>query len=493
MNTSSNDIALLWDYLDGELSQDQAALLEERLEKEPHLQEQLKEVKALRREVKTLSEVGLKADNFTDKVIDRLENGSASSFRDYLFHPYTRSAVAVLLVFLLVGAYFFAPSSFTLSKSSGALVSGLVPHFQQRDISKKEVLDFGLYNRLPLDKQQKQFLKLEVKKGKRWVKFIKSNAVTSSQHSYRQLKQTLDRRYQKGASFDSVLTYYARRLKKTGLYKTHDTLAVADELWRVNRALVKDLARCVPSPDFRSSLGINNASVPRAIAKNPVKNDTFILIKWDTTAAAPQKVQVGTLAHDPRSARVAIRLLSIRPDKNDSKSSPPWNLTIATDSPLFSVQLPALSRSLAEEQERVKQLQDAIRTQLEQFSFELRLDTTAEKRGMQINVLHGKDGTGRYQFSFPYMNEVDSFIAHKLQHLDSIIDRESRIVKVKADSIIFRRSREQSQKKWARISDEQGEEEKSELLLRMKKKNKQLQQQIDSLRERVKKMKREVN
>lgn len=151
----------------------------------------------------------------------------------------------VALTFALT--FYFKVNKFQdfFESQKGSLLSfytkSLKPLFLGKEVSNEDIFNFAFYHELPLDPQNGQYLQLGMDTlGKQYVEFRDVPAVQKT-NNLEAFSKNLNLDTHQRRQMDSILSSYGEKIKSQILVNENNTVAINENLWNLNRALLADL------------------------------------------------------------------------------------------------------------------------------------------------------------------------------------------------------------------------------------------------------------
>jgi|WetSurMetagenome_2_1015567.scaffolds.fasta_scaffold86498_2 hypothetical protein len=117
----------------------------------------------------------------------------------------------------------------------------LKPLLIKSAITNEDVYNFAINNELPLDKTNKQYLKLnDGSSENKYFEFIKSTK-SEAENNLNDFKKSIRLNEVEKQKVDSILESYQDELRKQILINDNNTIAINPNLWNLNKAIKTDL------------------------------------------------------------------------------------------------------------------------------------------------------------------------------------------------------------------------------------------------------------
>jgi len=244
MNKFYKEYEMLSAYVDGELSNEEAKYIEDKLAVSKDLQQKLAEL----RRVKELSQSSFQkvaeSPYFETKLISSLNSESASGFQMKKWIPVLGISLTtiVLMLFLRSNPKFFDTIiEEQKTKLAGLYTENLKPLFITAGLTNEDIFDFALYRKLPLDKERGQYLMLGSNEDGSEYFEIKTASTTGNQNDFEKFVTALDLSEKQKMQMDSILESYAEGMQEQILVNENNTVAISPKLWNYNKAIFADV------------------------------------------------------------------------------------------------------------------------------------------------------------------------------------------------------------------------------------------------------------
>lgn len=244
MKSSNTNYEILSAYIDGELSAAEVKELEDKIKFSKELREKLDELKKIKKltfsSVKRLPE----SPYFETRLAANLN--PKSSFRDSFrrwIPAFSFTALAVILMVFLK----FNPGIIDRlveeqkTNLAGFYQENLKPLFYASDLSNEDVFNFAFTKQLPLDRSNRQYLKLGYDPSGREFFEIKTSEDGSPVNNLEKFASKLKLNSLQRHQVDSILESYADDLQSQVLVNDKNTVAINPNLWNYNKAIVADI------------------------------------------------------------------------------------------------------------------------------------------------------------------------------------------------------------------------------------------------------------
>ena len=239
------ELEILSAYVDGELSENEARELEQKIKLSEKLSKQVEELKELKK--LTFSSFSNIPDSpyFETKLIAEIERSKKPSVKIRKWSPVIGiSVLTVALMFVLK----LNPELFKKfvedqkSNIAGFYTENLKPLLFAANLNNEDIFNFAFYNRLPLDNSNQKFLSLGYEpNGKEYFEIKKASSSNKSDNSLAKFVSALKLSDKQKVAMDSILETYADNLHGQVLVNANNTVAINPNLWNYNKAILADL------------------------------------------------------------------------------------------------------------------------------------------------------------------------------------------------------------------------------------------------------------
>jgi hypothetical protein len=281
-------------YLDGELSPQEKDKFEEEIALSQDLQKKLDELRKLKQltsaSVKKLPE----SPYFETRLFASLQGQKSSSHRFKRLSPFV--GFAVLTVLLMIFLKFNPQVIDRLVEQQKTNLAGfykqnLKPLLYAANLSNEDIFNFAFDNRLPLDKNNSQYLQLGYDTTGKGYFEIKTGNIAGDRNNLEKFIVALDLNPHQRVKVDSMLQNYAEDLQSQVLVNDKNTVAINPNIWNYKKAILADIiafAQNANSKEFSKICPVdvklyNNKSFVAAINEvKKVKNNHYIFFTPDT-------------------------------------------------------------------------------------------------------------------------------------------------------------------------------------------------------------------
>ena len=244
MSRESKYFELLSAYLDGELSPKEKEDLEEKIKSSPALQKKLEDLK----KIKNLTSNSFKqippSPYFETRLFASIDSKKSWYKRTLRWSPAIGLAVVAVILMVVLK---FSPQVFKnlieeqKSNIAGFYKENLQPLMFAAELNNEDIFNFAMYKKLPLDKQDKQFVQLgHDNTGKEYFE-IKNEIPKANENNFEKFVLALELNENQKDQIDSIIHQYAVELENQILVNTDNTLALNSNLWNYQQAIQTDL------------------------------------------------------------------------------------------------------------------------------------------------------------------------------------------------------------------------------------------------------------
>ncbi|HEX2865813.1 MAG TPA: hypothetical protein VHO03_02165 [Ignavibacteriales bacterium] len=171
---------------------------------------------------------------------------SKYNLRGILFSRKTMSLVGLVGLTIALTFYFKTNKLENIVEAQkGNLLSfytkSLQPLFLGKEVTNEDIFNFAFYHELPLDRQNRQYLQLGVDTlGRQYVEFRDVSGVQKT-NNLEAFSSRLNLNEFQRRQMDSILGSYGEKIKSQILVNDNNTVAINENLWNLNKALLADL------------------------------------------------------------------------------------------------------------------------------------------------------------------------------------------------------------------------------------------------------------
>ncbi|MCU7511311.1 MAG: hypothetical protein HF300_02070 [Ignavibacteria bacterium] len=326
---------------------------------------------------------------------------SKYNLRGILFSKKAMS-LAGLMALTIALTFYFKVNKFQdfFEAQKGSLLSfytkSLKPLFLGREITNEDIFNFAFYHELPLDRQNRQYLQLGVDTlGKQYVEFRDVSAVQKT-NNLEAFSKNLDLNPRQRHQMDSILSSYGEKIKSQILVNENNTVAINENLWNLNKALLADLfmfaskANRAKFKEMGPSMAkfTDNPQLSRMVSEvKEADVNRFIFVTKDSIFSHDYKFDMEQYRKDAKQSKrdaaetdKDIKLqMKFEKDyaknmKKNSKKLPDRQFMIYMDSTRFRIrvpEVPPVTPEIPDMEEIAKQIEMATR-QLKHFNIKMR-------------------------------------------------------------------------------------------------------------------------
>jgi len=244
MKNLQKDYEMLSAYIDGELSENEIKSTEEKLAIRNDLQKKLDELKRIKQLTK--SSVKLPAESlYLETRI--FANITPSKNRNKKFKrilpAFSFAALAILLMVFLRFNPKILDELFESQKMNVAdfYKQNLKPLLLTAGLTNEDIFNFAFNKQLPLDKNNKQCIKLGYDRDGNEFFEIKTAGFTDDSNNFEDFVNALKLNQQQKRQMDSILESYSDEMQDKILINDKNTVAINPELWNYNKAIFADI------------------------------------------------------------------------------------------------------------------------------------------------------------------------------------------------------------------------------------------------------------
>lgn len=274
----------------------------------------------------------------------------------------------------------------------------LKPLFTSSPISKEDVFNFALYEELPLDKENNQYLQLGSLEGQEYFEFRKSEESTRTRNLENFTRElNLNERQKK--QMDSILESYSDQLSDKILVNENNTIAINTNLWNLRNAVLADVMSFAArsNKDFASQhREFNSGSSPSVneLIKDirTVRDTNYIFVTPDTIFTRAYSIDREKMREDLAHMRDNLEkqreAMRVRIDFNKEiaklqKQKAKTDYKFHIDSNSFRIQVPDVE---IPEVPEIEVALEEVSKAMESFRFEISPPTPDNKHRTSIKM-----------------------------------------------------------------------------------------------------------
>lgn len=287
---SQKDFELISAYIDNELSLEETERIKEKISSDKEYKEKYEELKKIKLLTSSLEPLP-PSPYFETKFDPNLKSGFAANFKKYA--PVYGLVTITLFLMLLMK---FNPSSvkdMIQNQTASVLdfyTANLRPLFASNEISREDVFNFALYQKLPIDKDNSQFLQLGFDTDGNEFFEIKTADSIFNTNNLENFVSSLNLNPIQKNQMDSILNFYAKELESKVLVNDKNTLAINSGLWNYNKAIAAEIIAFASAANKTALASVlpsqyhikYEPNVVKAIDVVKSKNNDFVFINPDT-------------------------------------------------------------------------------------------------------------------------------------------------------------------------------------------------------------------
>ncbi|UCH64650.1 MAG: hypothetical protein JSW63_08460 [Ignavibacterium sp.] len=244
MSRESNNFEILSAYLDGELSPKENEELEAKIKSSLELQKKLEDLKKIKKLTSDSFKPLSPSPFFETRLFAAIDSKKSWYKRILKWSPAIGLGLAAAILMVVLK---FSPQVFEnlieeqKSNIAGFYKENLQPLMYTADLNNEDIFNFAMYKKLPLDKEDKQFIHLgEDKAGKEFFE-IKSETPKQPENNFEKFVVALELNEIQKDQIDSIINQYAVELENQILVNNDNTLALNSNLWNYQKAIQTDL------------------------------------------------------------------------------------------------------------------------------------------------------------------------------------------------------------------------------------------------------------
>jgi hypothetical protein len=244
MSRESKYFELLSAYLDGELSPKEKEELEEKIKSSLELQKKLEDLKKIKKLTSNSFKPITPSPFFETRLFAAIDSKKSWYKRTLRWSPAIGLATAAVILMVVLK---FNPQVLQnlleeqKSNIAGFYKENLQSLMYAADLNNEDIFNFAMYKKLPLDKQDKQFIHLgQDNTGKEYFE-IKSEIAKEKENNFEKFVLALELNEKQKDQIDSIIQQYAVELENQVLVNNDNTLALNSNLWNYQQAIQTDL------------------------------------------------------------------------------------------------------------------------------------------------------------------------------------------------------------------------------------------------------------
>ena len=288
------DLELLSAYVDGELSENEAREVEQKIKLSEKLNKQVEEIRELKKLTSSSFTKIPESPFFETKLIAEIVRSKKPSVKFRKWSPIAAISVltiALMFVLKLNPGLFQKFVEDQKSNIAGFYTENLKPLLFAANLNNEDIFNFAFYNRLPLDKTNQKYLSLGYEpNGKEYFEIKKTSDLNSNENTLAKFTSALKLSDEQKDAMDSILETYADDLQGQVLVNENNTVAINPNLWNYNKAILADLLSFAEHVNKKELSKIVPAkfSYDRSSVKNMVRtvkasnNSEYIFLTPDT-------------------------------------------------------------------------------------------------------------------------------------------------------------------------------------------------------------------
>lgn len=279
MKKFNTDKELLSAYVDGELSQTEKKLIEEKIKSSLELQKELSELKRLKELTSSSFDRISESPFFETRLFANLSSKSSSKINLKKWLPITALTVITLGLMAILK---FNPNLIDnlieqqKSNLAGFYKENLKPLLYAANLTNEDIFNFALYQELPLDSANQQVLKLGYDPAGTEYFEIKNASDFDQVNNLKKFAAALELNDEEIDMIDSIISSYSEEISGLVLVNDKNSVAINPNIWNTRKIILADILA------FAQNHAGNNYSqlVPNQIAQF----DSRSIVKWVSEA-----------------------------------------------------------------------------------------------------------------------------------------------------------------------------------------------------------------
>jgi hypothetical protein len=244
MKKFNKDKQLLSAYIDGELSISEKKSIEEKIKSSLELQKELSDLKRLKELISTSYESLTDSSYFETRVLASLKQAKSSRFN---FRRWAPAIGITIVTFALIVVFKINPNFLNeiieqqKSNIAGFYKENLQPLLFAADINNEDIFNFAVYQQLPLDKTNEQFLTLgSDPQGSEYFEINKKNKI-DEKNNFKNFVSALNLDDKETKQIDSIIGSYSEQLSSLVLVNDKNAVAINPNIWNTRKAILADI------------------------------------------------------------------------------------------------------------------------------------------------------------------------------------------------------------------------------------------------------------
>lgn len=245
MKDKNKERKLISAYLDGELSPKEKIALEEKIKTSLELQKDLADLKKIKELTLSSKQTLPDSPYFETRLLAEINSKHSKLGKISKWIPaLSFGALTVALIVILSFNPEFINKLIEEQKSTiaGFYKENLQPLLFAADLTNEDVFNFALYEELPLDNSDKQYLKLGYDaEGKEYFE-IKSSDEKKNSANLKNFIAALNLDEKEQDQIDSIISSYGEKISSQILISNNDNaVAISPNVWDVRKAILADI------------------------------------------------------------------------------------------------------------------------------------------------------------------------------------------------------------------------------------------------------------
>jgi len=244
MKKYNTDKELLSAYIDGELSQSEKKLIEEKIKSSLELQKELSDLKRLKELTSSSMERISDSPFFETRLFANLKSESRTKLNIKKWLPIS---ALTLITLGLMAILKFNPNLLNnlieTQKSNivGFYKQNLQPLLYAADLTNEDIFNFALYQELPLDSANQQVLKLGYNPAGTEYFEIKNASDLKHVNNLQKFVVALELNDQETEMIDSIIGSYSEDISGLVLVNDKNSVAINPNIWNTRKIILADI------------------------------------------------------------------------------------------------------------------------------------------------------------------------------------------------------------------------------------------------------------
>jgi hypothetical protein len=244
MKKYNTDKELLSAYIDGELSQTEKKLIEEKIKSSLELQKELSDLKRLKELTSSSIDRISESPFFETRLFANLNADKSNKINYKKWIPITS---LTLVTIVLMAVLKFNPNLLNnlieeqKSNIVGFYKQNLQPLLYAADLTNEDIFNFALYQELPLDSANQQVLKLGYDTAGTEYFEIKNASAFKQVNNLQKFATALELNDEELDMIDSIIGSYSEEISALVLVNDKNSVAINPNIWNTRKIILADI------------------------------------------------------------------------------------------------------------------------------------------------------------------------------------------------------------------------------------------------------------